>query len=120
MVGDKAPQKKKLDMGYSKLYTPMVFKVPPGGTNWIGVGFHIKLPLRTEMVVKTRLNFQPMGLNVGNPRYKSNTELTRLITNNTQCIQRGMHCLSPICCCCSPDYLKLRFRCTQRLDVRIL
>ena len=44
----------------------------------------IKLTLRTEMVVKTRPNFQRRGLAVGNPRYKSNKELTLLITNNSQ------------------------------------
>ena len=66
------------------MYTPMVFKVPQGGANWIGLGLHIKLPPRTEMVVKTRPNFQRRGLAVGNPRYKSNKELTLLITNNSQ------------------------------------
>ena len=42
----------KLDRGYSKLYTPLVFKVPPGGTNWIGVGLHNKLPLGIEPQVQ--------------------------------------------------------------------
>ena len=36
------------------------------------------------MVVKTRPNFQCRCLAVGNPRYKSNKELTLLITNNSQ------------------------------------
>ena len=60
------------------MYTPTVFRVPPGGANLIGVGLHIKLPPRTEMVFKTR--FKCRGLTVGNPGYKSNKELTLLTT----------------------------------------
>jgi hypothetical protein len=36
-----------------------------------------------KMVVKSRPNFLRRGLAVGNPRYKSNKELTLLITNNS-------------------------------------
>ena len=52
------------------MYTPMVFKVPPGGSIWIGLRLCIKLlppPPRTEMVVKTRPIFMRRGLTVGNP-----------------------------------------------------
>ena len=82
-VGPPEGENGKLDRGCSKLYTE-VFEVPQGGANWIGLGLHIKLPPRREMVVKTRLYFQRRGLTVGKPRNKSNKELTLLVTNNSQ------------------------------------
>ena len=54
--------------------------------NWIRVRLHIKLPPWTEIVVKTRPNFQHRGLTVGNPRFKSNKEL--ILLNNCQDQQR--------------------------------
>ena len=66
------------------MYTPMVFKVPHGGMNGIGLGLNIKLPTMTEMVVKTRLYFQHRCLSVRKPRYKCNKELTLLISNKSQ------------------------------------
>ena len=82
-VGPPEGENGKLDRGCSKLYTK-VFKVPQGGANWIGLGLHIKLPPRREMVVKTRLYFQRRGLTVCKQRNKSNKELTLLVTNNSQ------------------------------------
>ena len=46
----------------------MVFKVPSGGANWIGVRFHIKLPQRTEMVVKTCPKLLALGPDCGEPQ----------------------------------------------------